>query len=447
MKFFLLRMKVNGIKSIDKEVQLDFYKGTLSKKFDASKSHVKAIYGPNGAGKTALIYAVEIYTNLLTNSDYLAMSNATGALENLVNQKTKKLELEMYFAVIKERQIEEVYRHRIVLGKVNERYQIVEEYLGKLVGVQLNKEDKYNIVFHTKNGKIEKLLKGSEEEKIKNATMNLLQNQSLETIMLSVYRDNEIGFGKEMDFAILMNIIFAFSITVFLQDTDKNYINFSFVRQQLDAINEQRAKLQDNQMIFQALLKADRILQRQTETVPKNQFEQFEKKIGNLSTFLKTFKDDLEGIEIQKDENGDNYEYELILIYKDGKRINKKYESTGIKKIMQLYSALCDVEKGGIVFIDEFDANIHDVLLVKLIEYFMNYAEGQLIFTTHNLGPMDILQKAKHSIDFLSPDSRITSWTSNGNYTAASLYRKGLIEYSPFNIEPFSFIGVFGANQ
>ena len=54
MKFFLLRMKVNGIKSIDKEVQLDFYKGTLSKKFDASNSHVKAIYGPNGAGKTAL---------------------------------------------------------------------------------------------------------------------------------------------------------------------------------------------------------------------------------------------------------------------------------------------------------------------------------------------------------------------------------------------------------
>ena len=132
------------------------------------------------------------------------------------------------------------------------------------------------------------------------------------------------------------------------------------------------------------------------------------------------------------------------MIYNDGKRINKKYESTGIKKIIEMYSVLCNVENGDIVFIDEFDANIHDVLLVKLVEYVMDYAEGQLIFTTHNLAPMDVLQKAKHSIDFLSPDSRITSWTSNGNYTAASLYRKGLIEYSPFNIEPFSFIGVFG---
>ena len=100
MKFFLLRMKVNGIKSIDQEVQLDFYKGTLSKKFDASNSHVKAIYGPNGAGKTALVYAAEIYKNLVMNSDYLAMSNATGVLDNLVNQKSKKFEIEMYFAVL-----------------------------------------------------------------------------------------------------------------------------------------------------------------------------------------------------------------------------------------------------------------------------------------------------------------------------------------------------------
>ena len=75
-----------------------------------------------------------------------------------------------------------------------------------------------------------------------------------------------------------------------------------------------------------------------------------------------------------------------------------------------MYSALCNVEHGNIVFIDDFDAKIHDVLLVKLVEYVMNYAEGQLVFTTHNLTPMDVLQKAKHLIDCLSPDSRITSW-------------------------------------
>ena len=445
MKFFLLRMKVNGIKSIDKEVQLDFYKGTLSKKFDASNSHVKAIYGPNGAGKTALVYAAEIYKNLVMNSDYLAMSNATGVLDNLVNQKSKKIEIEMYFAVLnKDQELDSVYKHKIVLEKVSERYLITEERLCKLTGLQLNNQDKYNSVFWTKKGDIIELIKEGEDEKIKNASMNLLDKQSFVTIFIKhIFGDKGIILGNKLDVAILYSLMFAFSITVLMQDSDKNYINFSSVTSQLDTIQTQKKKLNDDN-IFLNLLRENRIPQRQTEQVPKKDFDKFEKYINNLGLFIKVFKDDFKTIEIKKDENGDNYECEIILIYNDGKRINKKYESTGIKKIIEMYSVLCNVENGDIVFIDEFDANIHDVLLVKLVEYVMDYAEGQLIFTTHNLAPMDVLQKAKHSIDFLSPDSRITSWTSNGNYTAASLYRKGLIEYSPFNIEPFSFIGVFG---
>ena len=445
MKFFLLRMKVNGIKSIDKEVQLDFYKGTLSKKFDASNSHVKAIYGPNGAGKTALVYAAEIYKNLVMNSDYLAMSNATGVLDNLVNQKSKKFEIEMYFAVLnKDQELDSVYKHKIVLEKVSERYLITEERLCKLTGLQLNNQDKYNSVFWTKKGDIIELIKEGEDEKIKNASMNLLDKQSFVTIFIKhIFGDKGIILGNKLDVAILYSLMFAFSITILMQDSDKNYINFSSVTSQLDTIQTQKKKLNDDN-IFLNLLRENRIPQRQTEQVPKKDFDKCEKYINNLGLFIKVFKDDFKTIEIKKDENGDNYECEIILIYNDGKRINKKYESTGIKKIIEMYSVLCNVENGDIVFIDEFDANIHDVLLVKLVEYVMDYAEGQLIFTTHNLAPMDVLQKAKHSIDFLSPDSRITSWTSNGNYTAASLYRKGLIEYSPFNIEPFSFIGVFG---
>jgi hypothetical protein len=274
--------------------------------------------------------------------------------------------------------------------------------------------------------------------------MNLLDKQSLPTILFTKsIEDKELQLGHKLGEAVACSFMFAWNTTILMQDSDKNYIDFLSVSSQFEAIQAQKEKL-NNDNIFYSLLKENRIPQRQTEQIPKKDFEKFEKYISNLSTFIKVFKEDFEIIEIKKDENGSNYECELILVYNDGKRINKKYESTGLKKIIEMYSALCSVENGDIVFIDEFDANIHDVLLVKLVEYAMDYADGQLIFTTHNLAPMDVLQKAKHSIDFLSPDSRITSWTSNGNYTAASLYRKGLIEYSPFNIEPFSFIGVFG---
>ena len=128
-------------------------------------------------------------------------------------------------------------------------------------------------------------------------------------------------------------------------------------------------------------------------------------------------------------------------------RINKKFESTGIKKFIDTYDAIADVENGGIVFYDEFDANLHDVLLVKLVEYIMDYSKGQFIFTTHNMAPMDMLQQKKHGIDFLSSDSKLVSWKKNGNYKASSLYRGGFIESSPFNIEAFDFLGKFGSDN
>ena len=69
--------------------------------------------------------------------------------------------------------------------------------------------------------------------------------------------------------------------------------------------------------LFLDLLRANRIPQRQTEQVPKKDFETFEKYIDNLCSFIRVFKDDFETIEIKKDENGDNYECEIILIYND----------------------------------------------------------------------------------------------------------------------------------
>ena len=73
----------------------------------------------------------------------------------------------------------------------------------------------------------------------------------------------------------------------------------------------------------------------------------------------------------------------------------------------------------------------------------MEYGEGQLCFTTHNIGPMDILKTNKKSIEFLSVDHSIYSWVNNGNYSPSKLYRNGMIEGSPFNVDALDFLGVF----
>ena len=119
-------------------------------------------------------------------------------------------------------------------------------------------------------------------------------------------------------------------------------------------------------------------------------------------------------------------------------------EAATIKSIKELFKKARE-NAPSIVFIDEFDSNLHDVYLCALLEYLMEYGEGQLCFTTHNVGPMDILKQRKKSIDFLSENHRIYSWKTNGNYSPSRLYRNGMIEGSPFNVDSIDFIGVFGS--
>ena len=180
--------------------------------------------------------------------------------------------------------------------------------------------------------------------------------------------------------------------------------------------------------------------------VSKPRYSYFEKEIQRLYEFLHIFKNELQGIEIDKKENHSFWVCDLVMVYETYK-IHAEYESTGIKKLIRLFAYLKEMVEGGIVFIDEFDSNLHDVYLCALLEYLMEYGEGQLCFTTHNLGPMDVLRKRKKSIDFLAENHKIYSWTTSGNYSPSKLYRNGMIEGSPFNVDSIDFISVFGSGR
>lgn len=199
--------------------------------------------------------------------------------------------------------------------------------------------------------------------------------------------------------------------------------------------------------LFNKLLFKQKLVSPDELIIDKGMLDTFKKDMSNMCKFIQVFKSDLRSIDIKEEEMADSYVCNVYFVYNDGKRIARQYESTGIKKLMTLYYALCDVDAGKIVFIDEFDANIHDIILIKLIEYIQSYSKGQFIFTTHNLGPMDVLQDSKYSIDFLSNDSQIVPWVKFGNSSAASVYTRGLIKYSPFNIEAFDFLGVFNSES
>ena len=85
MLFYILRLKISGIKNIETPVEFNFYKKTINNDFNPEKYRIKAIYGENGSGKTAIITSVKLLQNLLTDKSYLADNDTQRSLVEMVN--------------------------------------------------------------------------------------------------------------------------------------------------------------------------------------------------------------------------------------------------------------------------------------------------------------------------------------------------------------------------
>lgn len=447
---YLLNYSVKGIKTLDQLISLSFYKKTISKNPDTQDYNVKGIYGMNGSGKSAIITSVDILRNLLINSGYLNDPIVQGNLSEIINKKTEELFIGAEY-LVNLKDLFMIFRYEIKLLKDKTgKYVIAYECLSSKNAN--SKNDFMETVFEVKDGELIFIRKSENDmfaKVIQQKTTNLLINTS----MCALFYDKIIIAEKEthrndLFKSLLTLLILGKKTHVYLDQSDdhKDYLlqRSCGYSEELENGNLNRDSLLDHfvEMDGECL----NVIAVTKNIVLKSMYEDFQRSVEGLYEFLHIFKSDLQGIEIDKKEYHDAFICSLIMVY-DSYRIHAEFESTGIKKLIKLFVYIKEMVHGGIVFIDEFDSNLHDVYLCALLEYLMQYGGGQLCFTTHNIGPMDILKQHKKSIDFLSVDHKIYSWTTNGNYSPSRLYRNGMIEGSPFNVDSIDFIGVFGYSE
>ncbi len=167
--------------------------------------------------------------------------------------------------------------------------------------------------------------------------------------------------------------------------------------------------------------------------IKNNEYDKFENYLKKRESFIKLFKPNLINIEPNYQKIDDKYSVaSILLVYKDYE-ILFDLESAGTKKLFHLVSSLLQLDAGDIVVIDELDTSIHDLILEKLIDYVSYFSYGQLIFTSHNLSSMPVLETAKHSIDFITRENKIVKWVKGGNRKAKTFYQLGNIPGIPFN--------------
>lgn len=111
----------------------------------------------------------------------------------------------------------------------------------------------------------------------------------------------------------------------------------------------------------------------------------------------------------QLTDSGENgYRVEIVSIRDNMPPIPIRMESEGIIKIISILNILIQAfgNYSVCLAVDELDAGIFEYMLGELLDIFNKSAKGQLIFTSHNLRPLEMLDKDSIMFSTVNPDRR-----------------------------------------
>lgn len=182
-------------------------------------------------------------------------------------------------------------------------------------------------------------------------------------------------------------------------------------------------------------------------TIPKEAAELIEKIIPNMNLVLSQI---VPGLTIsmysfgpQVLNNGTIGCRVQLMSKKNSKEIPLRYESEGIKKIVSILQLLIVVynRPSITVAIDELDAGVFEYLLGELLRIISEKGKGQLIFTSHNLRPLETLDRGFIAFTTTNPKNRyirLTNVKENNNlrdfyYRDIVLGEQNEVIYEPTN--------------
>ena len=448
MQFRIVKIVVSGMKGIEKPMTFQFLNDTINYERAFSDSSIKAVYGLNGSGKSSFINAIDVYKKICTSYSFLVENASINTLVKLINVKAKEFKISFYFICDG---IDSSFCHEICINNKTGKPFIERETLSRITG-------------QTINGKTNKLLEVNGRDLLI-YSCDPLMNEIGSFVKQSIEKKNEYvsvvslffdinfmdGFvdlfekkereketnnyhisANDASIALLVTSFFVRKLFVFLGERDVHSV--PYFKKMLELLSFFNKEVDES-----IVVSGDKFIN-------KNELKQYQVQVAKMTRFIKLFKPELKKINIDKRSNGKLYQCRLVMNY-DTYSIDYEYESTGLKNLMDMFSCLEQASLGGIAFIDEMDANMNEVYLEKLCDYFVNHAKGQLCFTTHNTAPMRILQSKKNGIDFINSKEENYQWIRNGNYSPAKLYKEGMIPGLPFNLEGFDFIEVFSPEE
>jgi AAA15 family ATPase/GTPase len=129
------------------------------------------------------------------------------------------------------------------------------------------------------------------------------------------------------------------------------------------------------------------------------------------------------------DSGEEGWKVELMSVRKGKKPIPIRMESEGIIKIISILNVLIQAFGNSSIclVIDELDAGIFEYMLGELLDIFDKSAKGQLIFTSHNLRALEMLDKRSIMFSTVNPENRYIHMKSiKENNNLRSMYIRSI---------------------
>lgn len=131
---------------------------------------------------------------------------------------------------------------------------------------------------------------------------------------------------------------------------------------------------------------------------------------GVLNSIVPGLSIEIKDNGLASNEKGDTVRVFELISNRNGVRIPLKYESDGIRRIVSILSLLIAVynQPSMTIAIDEMDSGIFEYLLGEILQVLSESARGQLVFSSHNLRPLEVLPAKYLCFTTVNADNRFT---------------------------------------
>ncbi len=415
------------IQSISIEDFKNVQKGTLD--FENRRKNYRAsivgLYGQNGSGKTALIDALQLLKLSLCGKpfpkkyvDYINVEKKYSTLKFQFKMQRDDSVYNIWYQFSVKKVIDDLPLDEDELSdsKVKYKAQICDEVLSFGYTSKEKKIRKSPLIdtrtseVFVPRSKYNELLEYIEEDTMELLlTKRLVQAQSRSFIFS---REMMNRFRKGCNIKLYMDVLeglYTFgNRELFIIDTkhegiiNMNALPLSF-----------KYKDNNSEAVGNLLLPLN-----VSAPIPEKATELVRKIIRNMNIVLKQL---VPGLTISVvdlgpvvSEEGNLSRLIQLMSLKNGKAIPFRYESEGIKKIVSILQLLIVVYNNSsiAVAIDEMDSGIFEYLLGELLSIISEKGKGQLIFTSHNLRPLETIDKGFIAFTTTNPDNRYIRLTN-----------------------------------